>query len=102
MYYDTNKVMMTNKYTSSVGRFDDHVGAPEQYRWHRPKRHVQGYSGSHWMSPWGDYLLRIAPAAARLTANKKMTKKCTKKTGYFDGRSGALVQYRTHCLIEDV
>ena len=39
---------MTSKCTLSAGCFDGHGGAPEQYRWHRPMRHVQGYSGSHW------------------------------------------------------
>jgi hypothetical protein len=33
-------------------------------------QHVQGYTGSHWMPPSGDYSLRIALAAARVTANK--------------------------------
>jgi hypothetical protein len=33
-------------------------------------QHVQGYTGSHWMPPLGDYLLRIASAAARATENK--------------------------------
>jgi hypothetical protein len=32
-------------------------------------QHVQGYTGSHWTPPSGDYSLRIALAAAR-TANK--------------------------------
>jgi hypothetical protein len=76
MYYDTNEATMTNKCTSSVGRFDCHSGAPEQYRWHRPMRHVQGYSGSHWTPPSGDYSLHIALAATRATANKTTTK-CT-------------------------
>jgi hypothetical protein len=40
--------------------------------WHRPMQHVQGYTGSHWTPPSGNYLLRIAFAAARATANKKM------------------------------
>jgi hypothetical protein len=26
--------------------------------------HVQGFTGSQWMSPWGKCLRRIAPAAA--------------------------------------
>ena len=30
----------------------------------------QGYTGSHWTPPLGDYSLRIASAAARATANK--------------------------------
>ncbi len=76
MYYDTNEATMTNECTSSTGRFDGNSGAPERYR-HRPMRHVQGYSGSHWTLPSGNYLLRIAPVAARATANKTTTKKCT-------------------------
>ena len=35
-------------------------------------QHDQGFTGSHWTPPLGDYLLRIAPAAARATANKTM------------------------------
>jgi len=35
------------------------------------KRFFQGYTGSHWTPPSGDYSLRIALAAARVTANKK-------------------------------
>jgi hypothetical protein len=77
MYYDTNKVTMTNECTSSAGHFYGHSGAPEQYRWHRPMWHVQGYSRSHWTLPLGNYLLGIAPAAARATANETTTKKCT-------------------------
>jgi hypothetical protein len=77
MYYDTNKATMTNECTSPTGHFDGHSGAPEQYRWHHPMRHVQGYSRSHWTLPSGDYSLRITPAAARATANKTTTNKCT-------------------------
>ena len=33
-------------------------------------QHVQGYTGSHWTPPSGDYSLRIALAATRATANK--------------------------------
>jgi hypothetical protein len=77
MYYDTNKAMMMNKCTSSAGRFDGHSNAPEQYRWHCPMQHVQGYSRSHWTLPSGNYLLHIVPAADRATANKTTTKKYT-------------------------
>jgi hypothetical protein len=55
MYYDTNKTTMMNECTLSAGGFDGHGGAPEQYRWHCLMRHVQGYSGNHWMPPSGDY-----------------------------------------------
>jgi len=37
---------------------------------HRPMKHDQGFTGSHWMLPSGYYWLRIAPVAARATANK--------------------------------
>ncbi len=65
---------MTNKCTSVVGLFDGHGGAPEQYRQHCPMGHVRGYPGSHWTLPSCNYLLCIAPAAARATANDTTTK----------------------------
>jgi hypothetical protein len=71
------KSTMTNKCTSSAGRFDGHGGVPEQYRWHRLVRHVQGYSGSHWTLPLSNYLLRIAPAAARATVKQTTINKYT-------------------------
>jgi hypothetical protein len=70
MYYDSNKATMTNKCTASASRFDGHGGALEQYRRHCLMQHVQGYSGSHWTPPSGDYLLRIAPLATRATGNQ--------------------------------
>ncbi len=63
--------MMTSKCTSVASRFEDLVDAPEQYRWHCPMRYVQGYSRSHWTPALGNYLLHIAPAAAK--AIKKQT-----------------------------
>jgi hypothetical protein len=63
--------------------------------------HVQGYPKSHWMLPSGDYLLRMAPAAARATANKMAMKKWINFAGHFDGCGGALVQYRVHLPIEE-
>ncbi len=77
MYIDTNEATMTNKCTSSAGLFEGHGGAPEQYRWHCPMWHVQGYSGSHWIPALGNYLLRIAPAAARASGKYTTIKKCT-------------------------
>jgi hypothetical protein len=79
MYYDTNKATMMNVCTSSAGHFDGHGSALEQYRRHRLMGHVQGYSGSHWMPPSGNYSLRIAPAATRATANETTTKKMYQK-----------------------
>jgi hypothetical protein len=68
------KRVAKNKCTFIAGHFNGHVSALEQYRRHHPVRHVQGYPGSYWMLPLGNYLLRIAPAAARATANETTTK----------------------------
>jgi hypothetical protein len=68
---------MMIKCTSSASRFDGHGSAPEQYRWHCPMQHVQGYSRSYWMPALGDYLLRIAPAAARATGKQTTINKYT-------------------------
>ncbi len=57
--------MVTNECTSVTACFKGLADALEQYRRHRPVRHVQGYLGSHWMLASGNYLLRIAPAAAQ-------------------------------------
>jgi hypothetical protein len=93
---------MTNKYTSSAGRFDGHSSAPEQYRWHRPMRHVQGYSRSHWTLPSGNYSLRITQATARATGKQTTINKYTEKGGRFDGHSNAPVRNRAHCPMEEV
>jgi hypothetical protein len=34
--------------------------------------HDQGFTGSHWTPPSGNYLLSIAPAATRVTINTIM------------------------------
>ncbi len=65
-------------------------------------RYVQGYPGSHWTPPSGNYLLRIAPAATRATANETATKKWTNFAGHFDCRGGAPVQYRIYRPMEEV
>jgi hypothetical protein len=52
-----------------VGHFDGHGGAPVRYEAHCPMQHDQGFTGSHWTPPSGDYLLHIASAAARATIN---------------------------------
>jgi hypothetical protein len=77
MYYDTKEATMTNNCTSSTSRFDRHGGAPEQYRWHCPMRHVQGYSRSHWTPASGNYSLRITPAATRATSKQTTINKNT-------------------------
>jgi hypothetical protein len=63
---------------------------------------VRGYFRSHSLPSLGNYLLRIAPAAARAKANKTMMIKCNNFAGHFDGHGGAPVQYRMHCPIEEV
>jgi hypothetical protein len=98
----TKKAVVANKCTSSAGRFDCHGSAPEQYRWHCPMRHVQGYSGSHWMPALGDYLLRITPAAARATGIQTTINKYTLKVGHFDGHGNAPVRNRVHHPMEEV
>jgi hypothetical protein len=94
--------MMMNKCTLSAGRFNGHGGAPEQYRRHHPMWHVQGYSGSHWTPPSGNYLLRITPAAAMATGKQTTINKYTLKGGCFDGHGDELVQYCMHRLMEEV
>jgi hypothetical protein len=61
------KAVVANEFTSVASNFDSHFGALEQYRRRCLMRHIQGYMGSFWTLPLGDYLLHIAPAAARAT-----------------------------------
>ncbi len=68
------KSLMTIKCNSIPARFDGYASTLEQYRWHRPTRHVRGYPGSHWMSPLGNYSLCIALEAARAKATKTVMK----------------------------
>jgi hypothetical protein len=79
-----------------------HGSAPEQYRWHCLMQHVQGYLGSHWTPPLGNYSLRIAPTAIRATGKQTTIKKYTYFAGHFDGHGGAPVQYRAYCLMDEV
>ncbi len=95
MYYDTKEATMTNECTSSTSHFDGLGGAPQQYRWHHPMQHVQGYSGIHWMPPSGAYLIRIAPVAARATANKRTTKNIPKRLAILMRRFRALLDATT-------
>ena len=50
--------------------YDGHADALEQYGVHRLIQHDQGFTRSHWMPLSGNYLLRIAHAATRVTINK--------------------------------
>jgi hypothetical protein len=87
------KSSITIKCTLSVVCFDGHGGPPVQYEAHRLMQHVQGYSGSHWTPPSGNYSLHIAPVAAGATGKQTTINKYTKRNGHFDGRGGAPVQY---------
>jgi hypothetical protein len=71
------KSTMTKKCTSIAACFEGFADASEQYRWHCLMRHVQGYTESHWMPESGNYLLCIAPAAARATGKQTTINKCT-------------------------
>ena len=58
-----------NECTSVAGHFDGLVETLKRYMKNCPMKHDQGFTGSRWSLPLGDYLLRIAPAAARATIN---------------------------------
>jgi hypothetical protein len=88
--------------TSIVGHFDGHGSAPGQYRRHRPMRHVQGYSGSHWTLTSGNYSLRITPVDARATGIQTTINKYTCKDGHFDGHGDVPVRNRVHHPMEEV
>jgi hypothetical protein len=96
------KTTMVSTYNSIVGCFDGHGGPPVQYKAHRPMQHVQGYSRSHWTPASGNYLLRMAPVAARATGKQTTIKKYTYKAGCFDGHGDAPVRNRTHCPMEEI
>jgi hypothetical protein len=96
------KSTMTSKCTSVAANFEGLADAPEQYRRHRPMQRVQGYYGSHWMPASGDYLLHIAPAAARATGIQTTINKHMCKDGHFDGHGNAPVPNRAHHPMEEV
>jgi hypothetical protein len=47
-----------------AGNFDCHADAVVQCGAHRPMEYILGFTQSHWMSPSGECLHRIAAAAA--------------------------------------
>jgi hypothetical protein len=53
-----------------LARFDDYGSPLVQYKVHHPMQLDQGYSSSHWVPASGNYLLHIAPAAARATGKQ--------------------------------
>jgi hypothetical protein len=79
------KSTMRNKCTSFAGHFNGRGSEPVQYKVHYLMQHVQGYSGSHWTPPLGNYSLCIALAAAGATETKQQ-KTCINFAGHLDGR----------------
>jgi hypothetical protein len=65
-------VVAANECTSVTGNFYGHGGVPMRYGAYCLMQHDQGFTGSHWTPPSGDYSLRISPAAARVTINTKI------------------------------
>ncbi len=99
MYIDTNKATIINKCTSSAGHFDGHGSALEQYRQYCSMPHVQGYSGSHWTLPWGNYSLHIAPVATPgQQANKQQSTNAPKKVAIL--MATVVRRYNTVCIAQ--
>jgi hypothetical protein len=96
------KLTMASTRPSIVGHFNGHGGPPVQYKAHCPMQHVQGYSGSYWTPALGDYLRRIAPAAARATDKQTTINKYTYKVGHVDDHGNAPVRNRVHRPMEEV
>jgi hypothetical protein len=92
------KLTMTSKCTSVMAHFEGFADAPEQYKWHCLMRHVQGYPGSYWTLPSGNYLLRIAPAAARATANEMTAKNRPLLLAIL--MAAAVRRYNTACIAQ--
>jgi hypothetical protein len=51
----SNAIKKIRKSTILVSRFARPVGAPVRNQAHRPTEGVQGYPGSHWSTPLGEY-----------------------------------------------
>ena len=89
---------MKNKCNLSAGCSDGYCSMQERYRHHCPMRHVQGYSGSHWILALGDYLLRIAPASARATGTKQQSTNTQAKLAVL--MATAMRWYDTVCIAQ--
>ncbi len=96
------KLSMMIKCTLSAIRFDGHGGPAVQYEVHFLMQHVQGYLGSHWTLPLGDYSLCIAPVATRATGKQTPIYKYTYKSGHFNGFGNAPVRNRGHSPMEEI
>jgi hypothetical protein len=63
---------------------------------------VQGFAGSHWAPPSGNYLLCIAPAAVQVPFKTTTMKKYTNFACHYDGHSNAPVLSFVHHPMEEV
>ncbi len=61
-----------------AGDFDCHADAAVRCGAHRPMEHIPGFTGSHWMSPSGECLRRITPAAAMVNEFVETTQNTNK------------------------
>jgi len=84
--HDNNSTMV-NKCTSFAGRFDGLGDQPLQYPAHRPMEDVMGYIRGHWTLPPGNYLHRIAPAAARVIGFGTHNQGCDGENGTSEASS---------------
>ena len=68
------------KWRRIARNFDCHGDAAIRRDPHHLMNHIQGFTGSHWMPPFGECLRRIAPAAAMVNNFVETTQKSTNKT----------------------
>jgi hypothetical protein len=73
--------------TSVTGHFDGHADALEKYGVHHPIQHDQGFAGSHWTPPSGDYY----PGSRQGDNQQNNNAKCTHVAGRFDGHRNVAV-----------
>jgi len=56
-------MVVGNNESTTTKKADESLAAVRREA-HRPMEHIQGFTRSHWMTPSGECLHRIAPAAA--------------------------------------
>jgi len=54
MVVANNKIDATKKCMQLDDNFDDHAYAAVRRGAHRPMKHIQGFTRSHWMPPSGE------------------------------------------------
>jgi hypothetical protein len=62
---------------------------------------IQGFAGSHWAPPTGNYLLQIAPVAAGVPFKTTTMKEYSNFAGHSNFHGNAPVQYLAHHPIEE-